>query len=350
VASTRRTRPALCALASCVAALMALAVLPGSAAATPRPSLRQVQRQVDELNRQAGDAAERYNDARVRLAQANRRLRIVRHRLQAQEATIAAMQGQVGRLAAASYKSGGVDSTLQILFADDPESFLQSAAALSQLGRQQSDALLKVALARKGLATARLSAAQQRARSEAITAEIAEQKKAVEGKLAQARALLSTLKAEQRARLVSIARAVSNRGHAAASRSREPDADLPEPTYDGPASGRAAEAIQTAFAQLGDPYAYGAAGPGAFDCSGLTMFAWGSAGVSLPHSSAAQYSSGRHVSESDLQPGDLVFYYSPISHVGLYIGGGRIIHAPHPGRSVEIASLHMMPYVGATRP
>jgi peptidoglycan DL-endopeptidase CwlO len=80
------------------------------------------------------------------------------------------------------------------------------------------------------------------------------------------------------------------------------------------------------------------------------MFAWGAAGVSLPHSSSAQYSSARRVSTSDLQPGDLVFYYSPISHVGIYIGGGRIIHAPHPGRSVEIAGLHMMPLVGAARP
>ncbi len=350
MASSCRTRHGVLSVVACLAALTAVAVVPSSAAATPRPSLHQVQRQVDQLNRQAGDAAERFNDARVRLADANRRLTVVRHRLQAKEAAIAAMHGQVGRLAAASYKSGGVDSTLQILLADDPESFLQSAAALSQLGRQQSAALLRVAQARKGLATARLSAAQQRARSEAITQEIAAQKKAVEGKLAQAKALLSTLRADQRAQLAAASQAASNRGRFVASRSREPGADLPEPSYDGPASGRAAEAIKTAYAQLGDPYAFGAAGPGSFDCSGLTMFAWASAGVSLPHSSSAQYSSGRHVAESELEPGDLVFYYSPISHVGMYIGGGRIIHAPHPGRSVEIVDLHSMPYVGGVRP
>ena len=120
--------------------------------------------------------------------------------------------------------------------------------------------------------------------------------------------------------------------------------------YDGPASGRAAEAVKTAFAQLGDPYAWGAAGPDAFDCSGLTMYSWAAAGVSLPHSSSAQYSAVRHVSVSDLQPGDLVFYYSPISHVGIYIGGGRIIDAPYPGLNVHITGLHSMPLVGAGRP
>jgi cell wall-associated NlpC family hydrolase len=80
------------------------------------------------------------------------------------------------------------------------------------------------------------------------------------------------------------------------------------------------------------------------------MMSWAQAGVGLPHSSSAQFGSGPHVSSSALQPGDLVFYYSPISHVGIYIGGGRIIHAPHPGRSVEIVGLHSMPYVGAARP
>jgi cell wall-associated NlpC family hydrolase len=346
VASSRTRRRGLLTALSCLTALAAVAVPAGSAAGTPRPSLHQVQRQVDALNRQAGTATERYNDARVRLAAANRRLTVVRHREQAQQAAIRAMQVDVGRLATAAYKSGGIDTTLAILLADDPRSFLQSAVALSQLGRRQSDALAKVVQARRQLATAHLEVAQQSARSQAVSAEMAQQRKSVQDKLAQAKALLSTLRAGQRARLHAATRAAADRGHLVASRSRTGGA----PGYDGPATGRAAEAVQTAFAQLGDPYVFGAAGPGSFDCSGLTMFAWAAAGVSLPHSSSAQYSSARHVSSSDLQPGDLVFYYSPISHVGIYIGAGRIIHAPHPGRSVEIAGLNSMPYVGAVRP
>jgi len=138
---------------------------------------------------------------------------------------------------------------------------------------------------------------------------------------------------------------VSIRGHSVASRSRTGNI----PSYNGPASGRASEAIKTAYAQLGDPYVYGAAGPSAFDCSGLTMYAWNSAGVSLPHSSSAQYSSTRHVSISALQPGDLVFYYSPISHVAIYIGGGRVVHASTAGKPVKISNLNDMPFATARR-
>ncbi len=109
-------------------------------------------------------------------------------------------------------------------------------------------------------------------------------------------------------------------------------------------------AVAYAKAQVGKSYVYGAAGPSAFDCSGLTMMAWQQAGVSLPHNSGAQYSSGPRISESELQPGDLVFYYTPISHVGMYIGNGQVVNALNPGSGVRISGLHDMPYVGAVRP
>ncbi|MDQ4008754.1 MAG: NlpC/P60 family protein, partial [Actinomycetota bacterium] len=115
-------------------------------------------------------------------------------------------------------------------------------------------------------------------------------------------------------------------------------------------SGSAAVAVDFAMAQLGDAYAYGAAGPDAWDCSGLTMGAWGAAGVSLPHSSSGQMSSGTPVSSSDLQPGDLVFYYDPVSHVGIYVGNGQIVHASNPSDPVNMAPVFSMPYSGAVRP
>ena len=331
---------------SSLAVVALVAAVPGSATASPRPSLHKVQVQVDKLNREAGDATERYDDARVRFAEANRRLTVVMHRLEAKQAEVDAMQSSVGQLASAAYKSGGLDPTVQILLADDPEAFLQSAVALNQLGRQQAATLARVVAARQGLASARNDVTQQRARASALADQIASQKHAIESKLAEAKQLLGTLQADQFAKYTAAVKAVATRGRSVASRSRTGDI----PTYNGPASGRASEAIKTAYAQLGDPYVYGAAGPGSFDCSGLTMYSWGAAGVSLPHSSSAQYSSLRHVAIADLQPGDLVFYYSPISHVAIYIGGGRIIHAPHPGQSVEIASLHLMPLAGAARP
>jgi cell wall-associated NlpC family hydrolase len=164
--------------------------------------------------------------------------------------------------------------------------------------------------------------------------QLAKDKAAVDGKLAEAKDLLGRLKAEQRAAMVS----------------RSSTTVRAPATVSVPASGRAGAAVSYALGQVGDAYVYGAAGPDAFDCSGLTMAAWSQAGVYLPHSSSAQYSSGPHIAASDLQPGDLVFYYSPISHVGMYIGGGRIVHAANPGTGVTISSLYSMPYSGAVRP
>ena len=128
-------------------------------------------------------------------------------------------------------------------------------------------------------------------------------------------------------------------------------ADAREQAQAGPAvSGGAAAAVAYAMAQVGDAYVYGAAGPDAFDCSGLTMAAWAQAGVALPHSSGAQMGSGTPVSIDALQPGDLVFYYSPVSHVAMYIGNGQIVHAANPGSGVLVSSVSSMPISGAVRP
>jgi peptidoglycan DL-endopeptidase CwlO len=104
------------------------------------------------------------------------------------------------------------------------------------------------------------------------------------------------------------------------------------------------------MAQVGKPYVWGASGPNSFDCSGLTMYAWGAAGVSLPHSAALQYSVTQHVSFSQAMPGDLLFYYSPIAHVAMYLGGGRMIEAPHTGASVQVVSARTTDLVGVGRP
>jgi peptidoglycan DL-endopeptidase CwlO len=124
-------------------------------------------------------------------------------------------------------------------------------------------------------------------------------------------------------------------------------------SYETPAASsgsRGARALAFARRQLGKPYRYASAGPNAYDCSGLTMAAWKSVGVSLPRSSRSQYSAGSYVAKSNLQLGDLVFFYSPISHVALYAGNGTVIHAPRPGKSVEYIKMSYMPYAGAKRP
>jgi cell wall-associated NlpC family hydrolase len=109
--------------------------------------------------------------------------------------------------------------------------------------------------------------------------------------------------------------------------------------------------VSAAKGQLGVPYRYAMSSPGvAFDCSGLTKYAWGRAGVYLPHQSGQQYASVPHVSESNAKPGDLIFYYSPISHVGIYVGGGSMIHAPRTGDVVRYASVNWGKAVGVGRP
>jgi cell wall-associated NlpC family hydrolase len=162
---------------------------------------------------------------------------------------------------------------------------------------------------------------------------LAEEKAVIEQKASDAEALLERLEEEREQRV-----------------SRSGSRTATAPVTEVAASGSAGAAVQYAMAQVGDAYVYGAAGPSAFDCSGLTMRAWGAAGVGLPHSSGAQMGSGSPVSSSALRPGDLVFYYSPVSHVGIYVGNGMIVHAANPSTGVQMAPVFSMPFSGAVRP
>jgi len=351
VSSPRRTLASL--IASTLAGALAVSltlVATSPAQADPSPSLAQVRRQVDVLRHQAEQAAERFNTARVELTESKRRMTAVRSRYDRQQTQVDQMRDVIGKIAAAAYKSGAIDPTVQVILSEDPTTFLRQAADMAQLSRQQAATLREMTTARLQLAQDRKAVRQEQARASRLKATIAEEKADVEAKLASTRRLLGRLEAEQRARLAAEARRANSSARASRGGARSDSPGTPAPTYDGPASGRAAVAVKTAYAQLGDPYVYGAAGPGSFDCSGLTMYSWAAAGVSLPHSSSAQYGAVRHVSMSELQPGDLVFYYSPISHVGIYIGGGKIIDAPYPGLSVHISGLYSMPVAGAGRP
>jgi cell wall-associated NlpC family hydrolase len=136
----------------------------------------------------------------------------------------------------------------------------------------------------------------------------------------------------------------------AQSKPSQPATQSQAPATNVPASGKGAAALEFALAQVGEPYVYGGAGPNSWDCSGLTMMAWKAAGVSLPHGAKAQYGSTPHISKSELQPGDLVFFYNPIHHVGIYAGNDKVVHAPKPGDVVSVDPLGYMPFAGASRP
>jgi cell wall-associated NlpC family hydrolase len=311
------------------AMIAAVGFMPSSPAQA-QPDIDDVQARVDRLYHEAEQASERYNDAKLELQELTSDLGSLKADQGRQDEELEAVQNQVQDSVVRQYEGQSLSAVGQVVVSDDPEAFLSQLSTMSAFNDMQSQLFDDYATELKAL-DIRRDATEKRAAQVAETQKrLAEEKATVDKKLAEAKDLLGDLKAEER-------EAILSRGEV-----RVPS--------DVPASGRAAAAISYAMAQVGKAYVYGAAGPSAFDCSGLTMMAWAQAGVALPHSSSAQYSSGPHVAESDLQPGDLVFYYSPISHVGMYIGNGMIVNAENPGSGIRVTSLHAMPYVGAVRP
>ncbi|HUR51622.1 MAG TPA: NlpC/P60 family protein [Mycobacteriales bacterium] len=326
----------------------ALAVLPsGFAQADPKPSLAEVERRVDALNAKVDAVVERYANAKIELAAASRKAAVARGRVRAAQAQLDAIRTRMSSVAAAAYRSGGADQFVQLVSTSTPQTFLDRASSLDRIAAGQSAQLAAARTARHRLDVVNGDLAREQRARDRVAATLAESKAQIQSSLAEQQRLLSGLKAEERARLEARRRAAAAE-RARASRSRHSAST--GGSYNGPASGRAGVAVREAYRKLGSPYRWGAAGPSSFDCSGLTMWSWGKAGVSLPHSSQAQYSSNRHVSRSNVQPGDLVFFGSPIHHVGIYIGGGRMISAPHTGDVVKIQPAFRSDYAGAARP
>jgi len=346
LASPRTTARSL--LVALVASAGVLSVLPGTSSADPKPTLAQVEVRMNALNAKVDDAVEAYANAKIDLSAASRRAAVAQARVKAAQAQLDAVKRRMGSVAAAAYRSGGADQFVELINTSTPQTFLDRAASLDRIAAGQSAQMAAAATARHRLSAVQAEAAHERAAQAAITTKMAKQKATIQSALAEQQRLFSSLKADQQRKLRAAQRAAAARAQAQARASRSRSYDVP--TYTGPASGRAAVAVQEAYRKLGSPYQWGASGPSRFDCSGLTMWVWAKAGVSLPHSSQAQYSSGRHVNRSDVQPGDLVFFGSPIHHVGIYIGNGQMISAPHSGDVVKIQDAFRSDYAGAVRP
>jgi cell wall-associated NlpC family hydrolase len=340
VATPRFIRAAL--ITPLLGAALATGVLPASSGiAEPQRSIADVQRQVDALNAKVDAAVEAYDQSRLALSAAARRTAAAQHKLAQQAKIINDQRRAMSQVAVAAYRTGGADQLVSLVTTANPESFLDRASSLNQISTHQSDAMRQLEVAQLAYQQAQAVARQQLAAQKKIAATLKSQRDAIQSALDQEQSLLNSLQASERRRLAAAAAARRAAQRAQAVHQRA--------TYNGPATGQAAAAVRFAYAQLGKPYQWGAAGPSSYDCSGLTMASWAAAGVSLPHSSSAQYGSGPHVDRGNLQPGDLVFFGSPIHHVGIYIGGGRMIHAPHTGTVVQIAPLEG-DYAGAVRP
>jgi cell wall-associated NlpC family hydrolase len=289
-----------------------------AAPATAAPQdLDAVQARVDRLSDQAESAEKRHGAARANLTRTRTQLGRVVSEIRRHQRALDTLRSQVATAVSGDQTGHAGASTPPETLSKSSDVLLSNVTLVTEDTGARADAM--------ALSNARLDQLNQRrnvvrTQVTALAARektLRQQEQAVDARAANATALLDRLEKK-----------------AAAERLKR---------LGGPV-------LAYAKSKIGNSYVYGAAGPSSFDCSGLTMMAWSQAGVSLPHSSSAQYHSGPHVSESELQPGDLVFYYSPISHVGIYIGDGQIVNALNPGSGVKISGLHDMPYVGAVRP
>ncbi|EXG82440.1 C40 family peptidase [Cryptosporangium arvum] len=329
------------ALLGVVVAVLGVVLLPGGGA-TAAPSPADAARQLHSLGVTMDRLNERANSARAQLRRVEaQRVGLERQRAAAQVA-LDESRAQVGQIAQSAYRDGGLRLSSSVL-EGSPGDFFARMSTLEWLSDQQR---------------ATIAAAKQRqSQFDDATAR-------VEGQVRSARRLRARLdrqKTELAARMrrweklkeqVPPPRAEPDPENDAPPPRPEDDAPHPDtrrPTDVGPASGNGARVARFALAQRGEPYVFGAAGPNAWDCSGLTQKAWAQVGVPLPHSAHQQYYQIRHVPRSDLRVGDLVFFYG-LEHVGVYIGGNRVVHAPTPGESVTVTNLNYMPYAGAGRP
>ncbi|MFE2296372.1 NlpC/P60 family protein [Streptomyces sp. NPDC059452] len=320
----------------------------GAAPAEPAPTAAQVRAKVDRLYHDAEVATEKYNGAKEKAAAAAKAVDALADEAARRTERLNTARHALGSLATAQYRTGALDPAVQLALSSDPDTYLERSAYLDRAGDRQAGLLSGVRRQLSGLARVKARADQETEALAARRAELHRHRTAIRTKLADARKLLATLTADERATFERSADA--RHGGAPAHADRSAPRTATTAATPAPASGtRAARAISFAHGAIGKPYVWGATGPNAFDCSGLTQAAWRAAGVSLPRTTYTQINAGQRVPRSQLAPGDLVFFYSGISHVGLYIGNGQMIHAPRPGAPVRIAPIDQMPFAGATR-
>jgi cell wall-associated NlpC family hydrolase len=320
-----------------------------TASADPAVTIAEAKAQIEQLQVDAEALDQDYLSVKQQVDASKADLALKQQDAQQQAQKVSALRKQVGQAALAQFQDRNVDTAAQLFLNSDTEGFLSQVSTLEKVGANQNAVLQDYQQQRASLADLQKSRQTELAGLEKKETDLASLKARSDKKLTDAKAVLTKLTAEQQQAL------------AAQDQKQTQDAQtLAESalgTTPGPANGSSSAGSskgQTALAwakkQLGKPYRFGATGPNAYDCSGLTLGAWKAAGVSLNRTSQAQFRNGRAVSRSELQPGDLVFFYSGISHVALYAGNGMVIHAPHPGAGVRYAKLSTMPFAGARRP
>ena len=302
-----------------------LAIYGGVASAAsgdPQPSTGQAQQKLNQLISQDDKLGAQYDQALASFSSANAKLKQVNREIGRDQKNFTSLRGKVDEIAATAYETGDTTSASAILTSNNPQDVLEQASMLQHLSSENISAMNAFIAAAQALRGAQLTAQ----RTESV---IAQQK----NKLGSEKKGLDATVSKQKALVASLTSAVQPGGNNTATG--------PVPNV----SGAAGEAVRFAFDQIGKPYAWGATGPDAYDCSGLMQAAWSAAGVQIPRDTYGQWASLTHIPSSDIQPGDLMFYDGE-GHVAMYVGGGQIIDAPQPGQNVEEISMNDAWYSG----
>jgi cell wall-associated NlpC family hydrolase len=315
-------------VAQLLSAVLAISLLPLSGAQAA-PSLNDVRTKVRILQEQAAAAGEAAQQAKVEYQSLTRKLESVQRQAASDAATVAKFKNSLGAIASEQYKNGAMSRSLELLFSSDPKLFLAAAGSLESVTRKQSLQLKQYSVAKQRLTATSLTVNDKLALAKKAQARYLAQAKSVKDKLASAQKLLNSLSKAERERLARLNDDAEN---------ADQKNSLAQAAKSNLGSGRGSIALRFSIKQIGDRYVYGAAGPTLWDCSGLTMRAFGTAGVSLPHSAAAQARYGKKIPLSQLKPGDLVFFGRNryISHVGIFLSKGLMVNAPRPGSRVKI--------------
>jgi cell wall-associated NlpC family hydrolase len=342
-----------------IAALLAGSGQP--AQADPPLTVAEAKALIAQLQTDAEAIDQEYVEINEQLAKGRAKLKLKQADAKAQAKRVEKLKHQVGQVALAQFQNRNLDTAAQLFVTSDTEGFLSQISTVEKVSENQNSVLQEYQQQEAAMAALELSAKTDLAALSEQEKQLKALRAASDKKIADSKAVLAKLSREERQtiaaeerRAAADARSAAESGTGTKTRAKTETKATSNNEDDAPAatggSGKGARALAFARAQLGKPYRYASAGPSAYDCSGLTYAAWKSVGVSLPRSSRSQYGAGSYVSRSNLQPGDLVFFYSPISHVALYAGNGQIIHAPRPGKVVEYTSMSYMPYAGAKRP
>ncbi|MFE0471066.1 NlpC/P60 family protein [Streptomyces sp. NPDC058947] len=376
MASHRKSRPSGTRVAGirtpalATAALTSVALLSQSAQAAPeaddKPSLEEVEKKVDDLYRQAESATDKYNAAKEKTAKQRKRVDTLLDDVAQRTEKLNEAREKLGSFAAAQYRTGtAAPDTATFLLAETPQDYFDQSQLMDRMTGRQKVAVDDYVTQQSATMKKRQEATESLRTLTESQSDLKTAKATVQRKLADARGLLSRLTAEEKARLAAIEKekreeaarkaAELAREQAAQEKARQEAAQQQESGTppSGTASGststapadssyatKADKALAFARAQIGKPYVWGAVGPGSYDCSGLTQAAWKAAGVTLPRTTYDQVDAGTTVSLAAAQPGDLVFFYDDVTHVGIYIGNGMMIHAPKPGTYVREESIY----------